>query len=73
MATVKSRFCFDPFTEIRLMGSKPVSAFKTRSRSYFNSCHVRALSTLLILIITAFPQTALTQQEASKKQTIQKL
>ena len=49
MGAVKSRFCFDPSTEIRLMGSKPV----------------RALSIMLILIISAFPQTALTQQEAS--------
>ena len=49
MGAVKSRFCFDPSTEIRLMGNKPV----------------RALSIMLILIISAFPQTALTQQEAS--------
>ena len=65
MGAVKSRFCFDPSTEIGLMGSKPVSAFKIRSWLSFNSCHVRSISIMLILIIAAFPQTALSQQEAS--------
>jgi len=65
MGTIKSRFCHESSTEIGFMERKPVSTFKGGARLYFNACRARALTITLILSISTFPQTALTQQEVS--------
>ena len=65
MGTIKSRFCHESSTEIGFMGRKPVSTFKKGARLYFNACRARALTIMLVLSISTFPQTALTQQEVS--------
>ncbi len=63
MGTIKSLFCHESCTEIESVGSIPPSRFSTGFRLYFSSC--RTLVIMLMMTIAAFPQTGLTQDEAS--------
>jgi len=63
MGTIKSLFCHEPCTEIESVGSTPPGRFSTGFRLYFSSC--RTLIIMLMMTIAAFPQTGLTQDEAS--------